>query len=145
MSYSCGHDEHKSVGVSVDSRPLYSWCLTVVEHDEHKSVGASVDSRPLYSWCLTVVDMMNTSQWERQLTAVLSTLGVLQLWDMRNTSRWERQFTAHGGPVFSIDWHPDERNWLASGGRDKLLKVKAPCMYCMYYMYYAITFPPDSD
>ena len=63
-------------------------------HDEHESVGASVDSRPLYSWCLTVVDMMNTSQWERQLTAVLSTLGVLQLWDMMNTSQWERQLTA---------------------------------------------------
>ena len=45
----------KSVRVSVDSRSLYSWCLTVVGHDEHKSVGASVDSRPLYSWCLTVV------------------------------------------------------------------------------------------
>ena len=75
-----GHEEHKSVGVSVDSRPLYSWCVTVVGHEEHKSVGVSVDSRPLYSWCVTVVDMMNTSQWECQLTAVLSTVGVLQLW-----------------------------------------------------------------
>ena len=35
----------------------------------------------------------------------------------------EKQFTAHSGPVFSIDWHPEDRNWFATAGRDKTIKV----------------------
>lgn len=29
----------------------------------------------------------------------------------------------HNGPTFAIDWHPEERNWVASAGRDKMVKV----------------------
>lgn len=43
---------------------------------------------------------------------------------MRNTSRWERQFTGHTGPAFSIDWHPEDKNWIASAGRDRQIKVR---------------------
>lgn len=50
---------------------------------------------------------------------------VLQMWDMRRPDRPEKQITAaHNGPVFTIDWHPDERNLFATGGRDKTIKVK---------------------
>ena len=42
---------------------------------------------------------------------------------MRNPQRWERQITAHNGPAFALDWHPEEKTWLATGGRDKMLKV----------------------
>ncbi|XP_032814997.2 GATOR2 complex protein WDR24 isoform X2 [Petromyzon marinus] len=49
--------------------------------------------------------------------------GNVQLWDIRRSDRAERMFTAHNGPVFTCDWHPDERGWLATGGRDKLVKV----------------------
>lgn len=49
--------------------------------------------------------------------------GNVQVWDFRQSDRPERQFTAHNGPVFSIDWHPVERRWLATAGRDKTIKV----------------------
>ncbi|XP_042201012.1 GATOR complex protein WDR24-like [Callorhinchus milii] len=49
--------------------------------------------------------------------------GNVQLWDMRRPDRYELMFTAHNGPVFSCDWHPDDRNVLATGGRDKTVKV----------------------
>uniref|UniRef100_A0A8C4R702 GATOR2 complex protein WDR24 n=1 Tax=Eptatretus burgeri TaxID=7764 RepID=A0A8C4R702_EPTBU len=49
--------------------------------------------------------------------------GNVQLWDLRRSDRCERMFTAHNGPVFSCDWHPEDRGWLATGGRDKMVKV----------------------
>ncbi|XP_032869175.1 LOW QUALITY PROTEIN: GATOR complex protein WDR24-like [Amblyraja radiata] len=49
--------------------------------------------------------------------------GNVQLWDMRRPDRCERMFTAHNGPVFSCDWHPDDRGCLVTGGRDKMVKV----------------------
>ncbi|KAG1698554.1 GATOR complex protein WDR24 [Nymphon striatum] len=49
--------------------------------------------------------------------------GNVQLWDWRRTDRCERQFTAHSGPVFACDWHPEEKNCLATAGRDKTIKV----------------------
>ncbi|KAI1304163.1 GATOR complex protein WDR24 [Halotydeus destructor] len=49
--------------------------------------------------------------------------GNVQLWDFRRTDKVDRQFTAHNGPVFAIDWHPEERRWLATAGRDKSIKV----------------------
>ncbi|XP_041134014.1 GATOR complex protein WDR24-like isoform X1 [Polyodon spathula] len=49
--------------------------------------------------------------------------GNVQLWDIRRPDRYERMFTAHNGPVFCCDWHPEDRGWLATGGRDKMVKV----------------------
>ncbi|CAG5125542.1 unnamed protein product, partial [Candidula unifasciata] len=50
--------------------------------------------------------------------------GGVQVWDMRRPDRCERQFMAHNGPVFSLDWHPLDRTWwLATAGRDKMIKV----------------------
>ncbi|EDO45890.1 predicted protein, partial [Nematostella vectensis] len=49
--------------------------------------------------------------------------GNVQLWDMRRTDTYYHQFMAHNGPVFTLDWHPEDRNWIATGGRDKCVKV----------------------
>nr|KAG5698058.1 hypothetical protein BaRGS_016706 [Batillaria attramentaria] len=49
--------------------------------------------------------------------------GTVQMWDMRRPDKSERQFTAHNEPVFSLDWHPEDKNWLATAGRDKMIKV----------------------
>ncbi|XP_014345019.1 GATOR2 complex protein WDR24 [Latimeria chalumnae] len=63
--------------------------------------------------------------------------GNVQLWDIRRPDRYERMFTAHNGPVFCCDWHPDDRGWLATGGRDKMVKVwdmttnRAKEIYCV--------------
>ncbi|KAG0223515.1 WD repeat-containing protein 24 [Mortierella sp. GBA43] len=43
-------------------------------------------------------------------------------WDVRNPSISERKFMAHMGFVTSLDYHPSGR-FLASGGRDKTIKV----------------------
>ena len=43
---------------------------------------------------------------------------------MRRPDNCYEQFVAHIGPVFSLDWHPEERFWLGSAGRDKLVKVR---------------------
>uniref|UniRef100_A0A1A9V123 GATOR2 complex protein WDR24 n=1 Tax=Glossina austeni TaxID=7395 RepID=A0A1A9V123_GLOAU len=32
------------------------------------------------------------------------------------------QFTAHSGPIYTCDWH-STNNWLATGSRDKQIKV----------------------
>lgn len=50
--------------------------------------------------------------------------GNVHMWDMRRPDRYEKQITAaHNGPVFTVDWHPEERNLFATGGRDKTIKV----------------------
>ena len=46
-----------------------------------------------------------------------------QLWDSRQTSSPINQYMGHNGPTFAIDWHPEERNWVASAGRDTMVKV----------------------
>lgn len=49
--------------------------------------------------------------------------GNVQLWDWRKPNSPEKQFTAHSGPMFCLDWHPSEPRWLATGGRDKTIKI----------------------
>ena len=49
--------------------------------------------------------------------------GNLQMWDFRKSDRPEKVFTAHNGPVFSCDWHPFEKKWLATAGRDRSIKI----------------------
>lgn len=49
--------------------------------------------------------------------------GIIQVWDMRKNLQPELKFTAHKQLVLSIDWHPQHGNLLASGGRDRYVKV----------------------
>lgn len=41
---------------------------------------------------------------------------------MRRQDRFVQQFTAHSGPIYCLDFHPTQQ-WLATGSRDKLIKV----------------------
>lgn len=52
-----------------------------------------------------------------------------QVWDIRKPNAFERRFTAHEGLVMTICWHPEEKSIIASGGRDRLIKVLAPAMH----------------
>jgi len=45
------------------------------------------------------------------------------LWDSRQPNYPINSFMGHNGPTFAIDWHHEERNWVASAGRDKMIKV----------------------
>ena len=45
------------------------------------------------------------------------------MWDCRKTSSCVWDFTAHSGPVFALNFHPENKNILASAGRDRLIKV----------------------
>lgn len=49
--------------------------------------------------------------------------GNIKFWDTRNSDRPLKQFTAHGGPVLSLDFHPTTKALIATGGRDKVIKV----------------------
>ncbi|KAG0253014.1 WD repeat-containing protein 24 [Actinomortierella ambigua] len=48
--------------------------------------------------------------------------GNIQRWDLRMATVSEKKFVAHNGFVTSLDFHPGGR-FLASGGRDKTIKV----------------------
>ncbi|XP_053207319.1 GATOR complex protein WDR24-like isoform X2 [Panonychus citri] len=65
--------------------------------------------------------------------------GNVQIWDLRKNDKPERQFTAHNGPIYACDWHPEDRKWFATAGRDNTIKVwdlskKPNCCYCIQTM-----------
>lgn len=47
----------------------------------------------------------------------------VQLWDTRRPDRWTSQFTAHSEPIYTLSWHPTHPSWLATGSRDKQIKI----------------------
>ncbi|XP_038076230.1 GATOR complex protein WDR24-like [Patiria miniata] len=55
--------------------------------------------------------------------AATSDTGGIQTWDFRRTDKYLLSNVAHLGPAFSLDWHPEDRNLIATCGRDKLIKV----------------------
>ncbi|RWS16395.1 WD repeat-containing protein 24-like protein [Dinothrombium tinctorium] len=63
------------------------------------------------------------SPHQEWMFAAVQENGNVQLWDSRRNDKYLRQFTAHSGPVFSCDWHPEDRRWFATAGRDKTIKV----------------------
>lgn len=48
---------------------------------------------------------------------------ILKLWDTRMPNSPLNHYMGHNGPTFAIDWHPEEKTWVASAGRDKMVKV----------------------
>ena len=48
---------------------------------------------------------------------------MLKLWDTRMPNSPSNHYMGHNGPTFAIDWHPEEKTWVASAGRDKMVKV----------------------
>jgi WD40 repeat protein len=50
--------------------------------------------------------------------------GVVQIWDIRDPKNYEIQLTGNQrDPILTIAWHPTQENIIASGSRDKLIKV----------------------
>ncbi|KAI9202147.1 WD40-repeat-containing domain protein [Polychytrium aggregatum] len=48
--------------------------------------------------------------------------GIIQKWDLRHQSAWVKKWAAHNAVTLSLDWHHSGK-YLASGGRDKIIKV----------------------
>lgn len=67
--------------------------------------------------------------------AAVSENGTVQLWDLRKWEKCILQFTAHSGPIYTCDWHPT-KNWLATGSRDKQIKVSFYQKICKNIYYY---------
>ena len=49
--------------------------------------------------------------------------GSVQCWDLRRPDAPLRRFIAHSGLVLALAFHPSRRGVLATGGRDRLVKV----------------------
>jgi WD40 repeat protein len=47
----------------------------------------------------------------------------VQLWNLRKPGVAMRKFTGHNGTVLGLDFHPTNFKYLASGGRDRTVKV----------------------
>ena len=72
----------------------------------------------------SVRDVQFSPHWTYHFASVQET-GNVEIWDIRKQDRPECNFIAHDGPVLSCEWHPNQENykWLATGGRDKIIKV----------------------
>lgn len=49
--------------------------------------------------------------------------GLVQLFDLRSNRQSLQQWQAHHGPVYTLEFHPDYRAILATGGRDRMIRV----------------------
>eukprot|EP00057_Strongylocentrotus_purpuratus_P020761 XP_011675235.1 PREDICTED: WD repeat-containing protein 24 [Strongylocentrotus purpuratus] len=49
--------------------------------------------------------------------------GHIQFWDYRVPDKVLLDFPGHNGPAFNLDWHPEESKWIATCGRDKIIKI----------------------
>ncbi|XP_058965127.2 GATOR2 complex protein WDR24 [Pocillopora verrucosa] len=67
------------------------------------------------------------SPFDGQKFAAACENGHVQLWDTRMPNSPSNHYMGHNGPTFAIDWHPEEKTWVASAGRDKMVKVWEVC------------------
>ena len=51
-----------------------------------------------------------------------------QLWDMKQPNQCYNHFQAHSNSVFTLNWHPEDKYCLATGGRDYFIKVWDTCV-----------------
>eukprot|EP01113_Clastostelium_recurvatum_P037956 TRINITY_DN5607_c0_g1_i1.p1 TRINITY_DN5607_c0_g1~~TRINITY_DN5607_c0_g1_i1.p1 ORF type:complete len:829 (-),score=148.05 TRINITY_DN5607_c0_g1_i1:31-2517(-) len=49
--------------------------------------------------------------------------GTVQTWDLRRPDKCLQKIMAHQGLVLAIDWHPVDKDRLASSGRDRMVKI----------------------
>jgi WD40 repeat protein len=63
------------------------------------------------------------------------------VWDIRKHSTFERKITGHQGPVFCLDWHPEDKNLIATGGRDRFIQVLDFYMFIQYVQIWDLNSP----
>lgn len=47
---------------------------------------------------------------------------------MKQPNQCYNHFQAHSNSVFTLNWHPEDKYWLATGGRDYFIKVWDTCV-----------------
>ena len=62
--------------------------------------------------------------------------GMAQVFDVRSNKQALLGMQAHQGPVYCLEWHPEERGILATGGRDRTVRV--------WDIQHALPAPPSS-
>ena len=71
-------------------------------------------------------DSVKSATWDPlnpvQFAVALET-GNVQIWDIRQPTTSVHKVQAHQGPAYTVDWHPSQRNRLATGGRDKNIHI----------------------
>ncbi|EQC35927.1 hypothetical protein SDRG_06673 [Saprolegnia diclina VS20] len=49
--------------------------------------------------------------------------GTVEVWELGNNKKPEITFTAHQGHILSLDWHPTQPSVIATGSRDRSVKI----------------------
>lgn len=49
--------------------------------------------------------------------------GDTQIWDIRKPERCSRNLPGHNGLVLTLDWHPSLESMIATGGRDRMIRI----------------------
>lgn len=102
-----------------------SWLLSASQDGNVKLWDVRQTKRPQ---SMTTFDEKSSSVRDVQVAPLASNYfaaayenGSIQIWDIRRGR--VRTLNAHQGLVMCLDWHPTERDILASGGRDRTIKI----------------------
>uniref|UniRef100_A0A915KTS0 GATOR2 complex protein WDR24 n=1 Tax=Romanomermis culicivorax TaxID=13658 RepID=A0A915KTS0_ROMCU len=113
---------HKRTVNKVSFHPSDVYCMISGSQDAKIKIYDLREKEPV----LTGTDSIRDLQFSWHNSAIFAAAdegGNIKCWDLRTTERPSKTFTAHGGPVLSLDFHPTLKSWLATGSRDRVIKV----------------------
>lgn len=116
----------RAAGVRCRSRPSLRPFVTSSSTSTCRTQSAIrpfVVTRPLHAWphCLC---SRCCARFNRFNFVAAFENGSVQVWDLRKQNTPLHRIIAHSGLVMTTQWHPEQPNVLASGGRDRMVKVR---------------------
>ena len=121
-------NEHRRIVNKINFHPTMPKCLISGSQDgsmrlfDLRIPGEPLVSQMMFSQTESVRDVQWNIHGDSQVAAV-SENGQVQLWDIRKCDRAEVKWSAHPDHIYTCEWHPEEKNTLATAGRDKCIKV----------------------
>ncbi|EFC48051.1 WD repeat domain 24 [Naegleria gruberi] len=73
--------------------------------------------------CGSVVRSIKFNTFFPNVFAAATDGGDFQVWDIRKPNLYQKKIPAHNGLILSLDWHPKKGGFIATGGRDRVIKV----------------------